>query len=334
MNHWLQRRWYAPSSPPLLLRPLALLYGRVAESRRLRLEAQRAPLAVPVIVVGNISVGGTGKTPFVIWLAEQLRAWGWRPGVISRGYGGRAPRYPLRVRDDSDPAVVGDEPLLIALRTGVPVAVDPDRVAAARMLIASGEVDVLIADDGLQHYRLPRQLEFCVVDGARGLGNGALMPAGPLREAPSRLRRVDLVIVNGAGFDGGAGSVRFDLQAGDLRNLLDHSQRSLKDFAGQDVHAVAGIGNPERFFASLESAGARVRRHAFGDHHRYRPEDLAFGDRLPVLMTEKDAVKCRAFAAPAWWMLPVTAQLSPAGEARVRESCSVLQATASQTTLD
>lgn len=325
MTSWLQRRWYSHTqAPPLLLRPLAALYGRIAESRRRKLEASRKPLAVPVIIVGNISVGGTGKTPFVIWLVEHLRESGWRPGVISRGYGGHAEQYPLRVTAETDAASCGDEPLLIALRTGAPLAVDPDRVAAAQSLIDSGEVDVLIADDGLQHYRLPRQLEFCVVDGARGLGNGALMPAGPLRELPSRLHGVDLVVVNGAGFDGGRDSVRFDLQADRLRNLADGSQRSLADFAGQTVHAIAGIGNPERFFASLESAGLKLQRHAFADHHRYRREDLAFGDDLPVLMTEKDAVKCRAVAQPDWWMLPVSAVLSPADAARVRESCAAL----------
>ncbi|WP_299687852.1 tetraacyldisaccharide 4'-kinase [Hydrocarboniphaga sp.] len=326
MKAWLQRRWYSQQSAPLLLTPLSRLYGAITDARRHRLESARVPLALPVIVVGNISLGGTGKTPFVIWLVEHLRDWGWRPGVISRGYGGRAPQYPFRVEAGSDPALVGDEPLLIALRTGVPVVVDPDRVAAARLLIASGEVDVLIADDGLQHYRLPRQLEFCVVDGARGVGNGALLPAGPLREPPSRLSNVDLVVVNGAGFDGGPESVRFDLRTGRLRSLVSGEPRTLADFAGSAVHAIAGIGNPLRFFASLESAGLRVHRHAFDDHHRYRPQDLAFGDGLPVLMTEKDAVKCHAFAQGHWWALPVSAELSPADEKRVRESCSVLNA--------
>ena len=325
MMSWLQRRWYSQTqAPPLLLQPLAALYGRIAESRRRKLEVARTPLAAPVIIVGNISVGGTGKTPFVIWLVEHLRESGWRPGVISRGYGGHAEHYPLRVTANTDASLCGDEPLLIALRSGAPLAVDPDRVAAAQFLIDSGDVDVLIADDGLQHYRLSRQLEFCVVDGARGLGNGALMPAGPLRESPARLSSVDLVVVNGAGFDGGKKSVRFDLQAERLRNLLDGSQRALTDFAGQSVHAIAGIGNPERFFTSLESAGLKLQRHAFADHHRYRRDELAFGDALPVLMTEKDAVKCRAFAQPNWWALPVSAVLSPADSARVRESCAAL----------
>jgi tetraacyldisaccharide 4'-kinase len=326
MKQWLQRRWYSQQPPPLLLQPLAAIYGSISQLRRRHLEAHRIALPLPIVVVGNISIGGTGKTPFVIWLVEQLRVWGLRPGVISRGYGGRAPQYPLRVDAATDPQFCGDEPLLIALRTGAPVVVDPDRVAAARMLIASGEVDVLIADDGLQHYRLPRQIEFCVVDGARGLGNRALLPAGPLRERPARLREVDRVIVNGAGFDAGAASLRFDLRIDNARSLSGDAQRALADFSGTEVHAVAGIGNPERFFASLESAGLRLRRHAFADHHRYRVEDLAFGDELPVLMTEKDAVKCRAFARPGWWSLPVTAVLSPEHERRVRESCSVLKA--------
>lgn len=327
MKRWLQRRWYADEPPPLLLRPLAALYGRIAARRRHRLQSEQAALALPVIVVGNISVGGTGKTPLVIWLVEQLRAWGYTPGVISRGYGGKAPQYPLRVDADTDPKFCGDEPLLIALRSGAPVVVDPDRVAAARLLIADGEVDVLISDDGLQHYRLPRQLELCVIDGARGLGNGALLPAGPLREPASRLREVDLVIVNGAGgYDGGAGALHFALRMDDARALVGDARRPLADFAGSEVHAVAGIGNPERFFVALEAAGLRVRRHAVADHYRYQAEELDFDDGLPVLMTEKDAVKCRSFAEPHWWSVPVSAVLSPADAQRVRESCSFLQA--------
>lgn len=325
MSDRLQRLWYERTQAPLALRPLAALYGFIANRRRERLTAQQTKLPLPVIVVGNISVGGTGKTPFSIWLVERLREWGFSPGVISRGYGGKAPQYPLRVRADSDPAHCGDEPLLIALRTGAPVAVAPDRLAAAQLLIDNGEVDVLVADDGLQHYRLPRQLEFCVIDGARGLGNRALMPAGPLREPPSRLEEVDFVVVNGAGFDERPDALRFELQALQTRALVGAAERPLASWRGETVHAVAGIGHPQRFFASLRAAGLQLIEHAYADHHRFSAQDLQFGDALPVLMTEKDAVKCRAFADERIWALPVSAQLSAADEARVRVSCMALR---------
>lgn len=326
-----QALWYARSRPPGFLRLLAALYGRLARGRRQRLLAQQCQAGCPVIVVGNISVGGTGKTPFVIWLVGRLRDWGFRPGVVARGYGGRAPAYPHRVRADDDPALCGDEPLLVARRTGVPVIVDPDRVAAARQLVASGEVDVIVADDGLQHYRLARDREFCVVDGARGLGNRALLPAGPLREPPARLADVDFLVVNGPGgaaddLPGSGSALRFELVPGQLEALDGTAVRPLDSFAGQRVHAVAGIGHPARFFATLRAAGLDVIEHAFPDHHRYVAADLEFGDRLPVVMTEKDAVKCRVFARTRGWMLPVEARLAATDEQRVRVSCEALRA--------
>ena len=328
MSERLQRLWYQRAEAPICLRPLAALYGAIANRRRERLIAQQPILRLPVIVVGNISLGGTGKTPFAIWLVERLREWGFKPGVISRGYGGKAPQYPLRVSADSDPAQCGDEPLLIALRTHAPVVVAPDRLAAAQLLIESGEVDVLVADDGLQHYRLPRQREFCVVDGTRGLGNRALLPAGPLRELPARLDEVDFVVVNGAGFDERPDALRFVLQASQTRSLSGAEERSLASWRGKTVHAVAGIGHPQRFFASLRAAGLQLIEHAFADHHHFSAQDLQFGDALPVLMTEKDAVKCRAFADERAWALPVSAQLSAADEARVRVSCVALRSAA------
>lgn len=323
LKRWLEQRWYGGDAP-LVLQPLSALYGRISEQRRTRLQQQQPQLAVPVIIVGNISVGGTGKTPFVIWLVDALRSWGFRPGVISRGYGGLAPAYPLRVDQHTNPDWCGDEPLLIATRTQVPVAVAPDRLAAARLLIQSGDVDVLIADDGLQHYRLPRQIEFCVVDGRRGLGNGALLPAGPLRESPQRLDTVDFVVVNGEGFDAGPNALRFHLCADAPRRLLDDSLADFAILKSQIVHAVAGIGDPERFFSSLEAAGLQIERHAFNDHQRYRSQDLDFGNDAAVMMTEKDAVKCRAFAKANWCYWPVSAELSPADAERVRESCRSL----------
>ena len=326
MKTWLERRWYAAQPPPRALRPLAALYGALAARRKARLQQHAIRLGVPVIVVGNISVGGTGKTPFVIWLVQQLRAWGWNPGVISRGYGGRAPHYPLSVDADTDPALCGDEPLLIAQRARCPLVVAPDRVAAAQALLRAHAVNIIVADDGLQHYRLARDLEICVVDGRRGLGNGALLPAGPLREPPSRLDAVDLIIVNGGGWAHAGVTPQLDMQlvSAPLRHLRTQREQALPAFAGQRVHAVAGIGDPERFFSVLEAAGLGVTRHAFADHHRYCARDLDFGDALPVLMTEKDAVKCAAFADDRLWALPVAAQLAGNAMARVRECTSRL----------
>jgi tetraacyldisaccharide 4'-kinase len=321
----LERRWYSTEPPPSLLLPLSRLYSAVVERRRRQQEAVRGRLPVPVIVVGNISVGGTGKTPFVIWLVERLRQGGWRPGVISRGYGGSAARYPLRVDAQTDPAQAGDEPCLIARRCACPVVVAPDRLAAARMLISEGTVDVLVSDDGLQHYRLPRQLEICVVDGQRGLGNGALLPAGPLREPAQRLNEVALVVANGGGFIAPrTPTVSMHLRSQQVVALKGGVRKSLSSFQGRNVHAVAGIGHPERFFSMLEAQGVHVRRHAFPDHYAFRADDLRLGDDDPVLMTEKDAIKCRGFGDDRLYAVPVDAQLSPADEDLVQQCLDTL----------
>jgi tetraacyldisaccharide 4'-kinase len=327
---WLERRWYAPPPAPLLLQPLAALYGAVAQARRARLAGTAQRLRVPVIVVGNLSVGGTGKTPFTIWLVERLREWGLHPGVISRGYGGRALVYPFRVAADSDPAQAGDEPVMMQRRLLCPLYVGPDRVAAARALLAEAQVDVIVADDGLQHYRLARDLELCVVDGARRFGNGALLPAGPLREPPARLREVDLAIVNGADWrPEGVAAIGMTLEPGAAQPLAGGAEKTLERFAGQTVHAVAGIGHPPRFFELLRQHGITVIAHPFADHHRYTAADLAFGaDRLPVLMTEKDAVKCRPFAQPQHWVVPVQARIGEADAARVRKLVDSLRVNA------
>jgi tetraacyldisaccharide 4'-kinase len=324
-----ERRWYSTARPPLGWRLLGQLYGwiadRVAASRR----RQSVRLPMPVLVVGNIAVGGTGKTPLTLWLVEQAQALGFRPGVISRGYGGRAPAYPMRVRSNSDAAHCGDEPLLIAQRSGVPVAVAPDRIAAGRLLIEQDHVDLLIADDGLQHYRLARDLELCVVDGARGLGNGHRLPAGPLREAPSRLRQVDAVIVNGALHEPlpahGRLQLAMQLAISEAVPLAGGPILPLRHFAGQTVRAIAGIGNPPRFFAALEALGLKVIGQAFPDHHRYRRSDLARHDGLPLLMTEKDAVKCSHLAGPGLWSVPAEARFDEADAAHVRKLLSALK---------
>ncbi len=330
MASWLEETWYSPPPAPLLLSGLARVYGAIASWLAMRRLKRQVRVSVPVIVVGNISVGGTGKTPFTIWLVEQLRAHGLRPGVISRGYGGKAPRYPLRVTAETSPAHCGDEPALIARRCGVPVAVAPDRVAAAQLLIDSGEIDLLIADDGLQHYRLGRDLEICVVDGTRGLGNGALLPAGPLREPPERLATVDLIVVNGGRWRPEVATKAriVDLQLGtdEAVSLIDGERRPLAEFRGSRVHAVAAIGNPARFFACLCNAGIEVSMHPFPDHHRYEPGELEFGGEAPVLMTEKDAVKCLGFARPGWWFVPAQASIASGDGALVQQLLRPLMA--------
>lgn len=306
----LQRRWYTPgAAPPWWTRPVARAFGcaialRRGMYRRGWLKSTRLP--VPVVVVGNVSVGGAGKTPLVIALVEALRARGFNPGVVSRGHGGSA-RAPLLLGAQPDPAIVGDEPALIRLRTGAPVAIGKDRPAAACLLLEQG-VDVVIADDGLQHYGLARDVEICVVDGVRRFGNARLLPAGPLREPLVRLRRVDFIVCNGG--DAREGEVPMQLEAGDAIALGDPARtRPLAALADTRVHAVAGIGNPQRFFDTLRRGGIDVIEHPFPDHHRYIEGDLAFNDGLPILMTEKDAVKCRAFAGTARWSVPVAACL-------------------------
>lgn len=311
MKNWLVRQWYRNGIAQYILWPISLLFGVLVRLRRMAYRIGLLPsgrLPVPVIVVGNLTVGGTGKTPLVIWLVEFLREKGFQPGVISRGYGGRVTR-PTAVNAASDPAVVGDEPVLIARRLACPLWVGPDRLATARSLLrVRPDCNVLICDDGLQHYRLGRDLEIVVVDGSRGFGNGRLLPAGPMREPLDRLEVVDLVVTNGA--PALTGTVAMELQGGILRNLSEPGRlMSLSDWVGRSFHAVAGIGNPDRFFEHLRRAGLRIEPHVFPDHHPFQPGDLDFGDARPVVMTEKDAVKCIAFASPDWWYLEVNAQL-------------------------
>ncbi|HAZ60109.1 MAG TPA: tetraacyldisaccharide 4'-kinase [Gammaproteobacteria bacterium] len=303
--------WYHGHPALLPLWPLGLLWATLAAARRAAhanglLHSTRLPL--PVIVVGNLTVGGTGKTPLTIWLAEQLRARGYRIGIVSRGHGGRATEWPQIVRPDSDPDQVGDEAVLIARRTGCPMAVGPDRVAAAEALIEWAQPDLLLSDDGLQHYALARDLEIVVVDGVRRFGNRRCLPAGPLRESESRLATVDLVICNGGSPRRGEFGMQLLPRA--LVPVLGGQERPPTSLAGERVHCVTGIGHPERFFATLRGLGARVIAHAFPDHHRFRREDLDFGDDAPVVMTEKDAVKCERFADRRHWYLAVEASPS------------------------
>ena len=303
--------WYTRSPWLVLLTPLSLVFRLVVGLRQLAYKCgirRSTRVSVPVIIVGNITVGGTGKTPLVAWLANYLRSKGYKPGIISRGYGGQASSWPQQVRPDSDPAVVGDEAALLATKTGCPMAVAPDRVAAANALINHSDCDVILSDDGLQHYALQRDIEIAVIDGVRRFGTGFLLPAGPLREPVGRLQEVDLIVVNGLG-KGEEHPMRMLL--GGVRNLLDPCKVcAIEAFRSQTVHAVAGIGNPERFFRSLQDAGLQVEPHSFPDHYRYRPGDIRFDDDRPVFMTEKDAVKCRHFAAKNDWFVPVEVRMS------------------------
>lgn len=305
----LDRYWDTPNPIAVLLLPLSWLFAAVV---RLRLAAYRTGLLrtrrlpVPVVVVGNITVGGTGKTPLVIWLADYLRQRGWRPGIVSRGYGGRAGSWPQQVRADSDPASVGDEAVMLAAHTGCPLCVGPDRPAAVAALLAHTDCNIVISDDGLQHYALARDLEIAVIDGERRLGNGHLLPAGPLREPASRLDAVDLVVVNGTGDEG---ELSMKLIQPAVRSLQEPGRElALTDLRGRRVHAVAGVGNPQRFFALLTQHGIEIEPHPFPDHHPFRAEDLAFDDGLPVLMTAKDAVKCRRLPCRDCWVVHIDAQ--------------------------
>lgn len=315
---WTERlvnAWYQGHPALFLLRPLEWLYRSVVQRKRQRFLAGRSPsyrAPVPVIVVGNITVGGTGKTPLILYLIEHCRARGLRVGVVSRGYGAQPPSVPWRVTAEQSAREAGDEPLLLVQRSGVALMIDPDRARAVQALLSAEPLDLILCDDGLQHYRLARDLELVLIDAVRGLGNGRCLPAGPLREPQARLQSVDAVLFNGASADSAEG-FGFTLQPTALVNVASGERQSLDLFApGQAVHAVAGIGNPQRFFRTLEALNWRPIAHAFADHATYSAASLDFSPSLPLLMTEKDAVKCRAFAQPDWWYLAVDARPSPA----------------------
>jgi tetraacyldisaccharide 4'-kinase len=307
--------WYNGHPALVLLRPLECLYRRVVNRKRARFLAGQADIykaPVPVVVVGNITVGGTGKTPLILWMIDHCRARGLRVGVVSRGYGAKPPSLPWRVRPQQAAEHAGDEPLLIVNRTGVPLMIDPDRSQAVRALLAEEPLDLILSDDGLQHYRLNRDLELVLIDAVRGLGNRRCLPAGPLREPVERLRSVDALLYNGASADREDG-FGFQLKPSALVNLVTGERRPVDHFPrGQQVHAVAGIGNPQRFFNTLEGLHWRPVPHAFADHAVFSAQALSFTPALPLVMTEKDAVKCASFAAPDWWYLTVEAVPSPA----------------------
>lgn len=306
------RIWSGESPLWRLLLPLSWLYGLVSGMIRLlyRLGLKRGWRApVPVVVVGNLTAGGNGKTPVVIWLVEQLQRRGIRPGVVSRGYGGKAAHYPLLLTPETTTAEAGDEPVLIYQRTGAPVAVSPVRSDAVKALLAEQAVDIIITDDGLQHYALARDKEIVVIDGVRRFGNGWWLPAGPMRERASRLKRVDAVIVNGGVAK--QGEIPMRLHPGMAVNLLTGKRVAVSQLPA--LVAMAGIGHPPRFFATLEQCGARLEKCVpLADHQALVAEqvDALAAPGQTLIMTEKDAVKCRAFAKENWWYLPVDAELS------------------------
>lgn len=336
MSSLIDRLWYGKARPLRFLAPLSWLYRAIGASRRRKAwDAKDELLPVPVVVVGNITAGGTGKSPLTAWLVAELRAAGWRPVVLSRGYGGKSPEYPLLVDADTTPAQAGDEPVMLAQATAAPVVVDPKRRRGALWALEQELGDILICDDGLQHYGLPRDVELAVFDGVRGIGNGGVIPVGPLREPVSRLSSVDFIVVNGGRFEAAEHIDIFDgiehpqihtmaLEPSSLINLKTGKSRPLGDLKGQSVRAVAGIGNPERFFDTLRSLGASVHGVPFPDHHGFKAGDLEVEAGEWLVMTAKDAVKCRSFAPENAWVFSVQARLSPEFSAsviaRIRQS--------------
>lgn len=279
---------------------------------------------MPVLVIGNISVGGNGKTPLVIWLVEQLQKKGVKVGVISRGYGGENKVYPQLVTPESNPKLMGDEPLLIAQRTHAPVAISPNRQQSIELLLSQFELDLIVTDDGLQHYALERDMEWVVVDGERRFGNGFVLPAGGLRELPSRLKQVQAVICNGK--NANAGEHAMHLEPDFVINLKTGEKRKLSEFT-QSIYALAGIGYPPRFFNMLKELGIPLAEtFSFADHQAFTAEMIVpkLSQNLPLLMTEKDAVKCKAFTQENWWYVPVSARFSEKSTACLVEMVSKL----------
>lgn len=332
----LEAAWYKSSAWLVLLRPLERLFCFLARRRRQQYQNGKKPVwtaPVPVIIVGNISVGGTGKSPLVIWLIDWLRQQGYKPGVVSRGYRAQPPCKPYFVTAGSSVAEAGDEPLMIVRRTGVPLVIDSDRVAATQLLLEQTDCDLVISDDGLQHYALGRTIEIAVVDGKRGFGNGRCLPEGPLREPVSRLDEVDLVVFNGEPErslvppDVENKCSVMQIRVAGLQALGPDAARCAEERfveAGQwqgerKAHAVAGIGNPQRFYNSLANVGFTLQQHSFPDHHQFSVDELQFDDGLPLIMTEKDAVKCDHMQLSNTWYLQVGAQLEQSFELQLRE---------------
>lgn len=329
IKSWLQKQWYQTYLNPLFwpFIPLSLLYCLILSIRKSLYQfgiLKRHKFAVPIIVVGNLTVGGTGKTPLVIHIVKLLKQYGFRPGVVSRGYGGSHSKIssttskPLWVYANSDSNEVGDEPLLLAKRLFCPIVISRTRIKAVQSLLDSGQMDVVISDDGLQHEKLHRNIEVMVIDGKKRLGNGWCLPIGPLRESKKRLETVDFIVCNDPiRFDN---DIEYDMELRPrmLTNGLDSSrQENISFFQGKEVHAVAGIGFPDRFFDLLKKYQLKVITHPFPDHYPFKKEDIEFQDDLPVLLTEKDAVKCSGFMTDKHWVLSVDAAVNPLFDMRL-----------------
>ncbi len=309
-KEFIENIWYTKQPLGLLLIPLSWLYTIIIVLRRLCYQSGLIAvnqIDAPVIIVGNISVGGTGKTPLVIWLAEYFKNKGFKPGIVSRGYGGKLSGKTQQVRADSDPLLVGDEPVLIAKRTSCPVAIAVQRREAAEELIEHCGCNLILCDDGMQHYSLGRDIEIAVIDGQRRFGNQLCLPAGPLREPISRLETVDFVVSK---YIAGRHEYKMEYHYGDLVSLIDPTETMpVSNLNGQSVHAIAGIGNPDRYFSYLRNQKLNLIMHDFPDHHPFIADEVTFNDGLAVVMTEKDAVKCTAYATEQHWYLPITATL-------------------------
>ncbi|MEM7468437.1 MAG: tetraacyldisaccharide 4'-kinase [Pseudomonadota bacterium] len=318
MRELLEKIWYGRHPAAALLVPFSLIYRCVIAIRRSAfksglLASYRA--RVPVIVVGNLTVGGTGKTPLVIWLANYLRTQGFQPGIISRGYRGNAKSWPQQVRPDSDPAIVGDEAIVLARRTGCPVAVGPNRSQSVEALLEYSNCDVIVSDDGLQHYRLARDVEILVVDSVRRFGNRRCLPAGPLREPLGRLTEIELTVSNGIA---SRGEFEMKILPRKLYSVTESGVTiGLEDLAGKAVNAVAGIGNPSLFFDMLRGKGMRVNKHPFPDHHEFNDSDFQFNSDSPIVMTEKDAVKCERMNLSNAWYLGIDVEMPTVFEHRL-----------------
>jgi tetraacyldisaccharide 4'-kinase len=313
----LESLWYSNKNFfSLALAPLAWLFCLVVKIRQQAYKRQwisSKKFDIPIIIVGNITIGGTGKTPLVIWLAKFLKTQGLNPGIISRGYGGSTKSSPQAVYPDSDPQLVGDEPVLIARHSGCPVAVAPKRSLAVEYLLSEYNCNIIISDDGLQHYALQRDIEIAVVDAQRRYGNERCLPAGPLREPLSRLKTVDWVISKG---------IELEYEIKELRRVSD--DQIVTAVANQKVHAIAAIGNPNGFFQLLRQYGLELDCHEFRDHHIYTESDILFDDDLPVIMTEKDAVKCKSFAKQQHWYLLITAKLPESFKAQINKKLTCM----------
>lgn len=318
------RMWYQGRWPGCLLLPLAWIYGACVKYASLRRRDYARSPTTPVAVIGNLTVGGAGKTPLLIHLARQLRERGVRPGVVSRGYGGRGAAFPHRVAGADEARVVGDEALLIHEKTGCPVVVDPDRARGVEYLVSECGVDVVLSDDGLQHHRMRRDMEIVVVDGERGFGNGMLLPAGPLRASQEGLNRASFILHNGGE------AAHFELTLTGFVNLQTRETLAPRGFAGKSVHACAGIARPEAFFRMLEGVGAQLTRHALPDHAPYTPQTLRFKPEQPVIVTEKDMVKCRSFAGEQVWAAETAVRMHPEIERIILDRLAKLSARSSE----